>query len=76
MSPKISYSVLYKINDNGKDHIFSKLFREELEDAFSKTMGDNCMSKNRGDAAFFTKYSFTLDDNKVHFNYAVRGMWP
>ena len=50
---------------------FSKLFWEELEDAFNITIGDNFMAKRRVDGIFFSQCSFTLDDDKVYFNYGA-----
>ena len=69
MPPKIFYRVLQKIDEYGKDMHFSKLFWEEMEDAFNITMGDNFMAKRHTDDTSFSQYSVTLDDNKVHFNY-------
>ena len=51
---------------------FSKLFWEELEDAFNTSMGDNFMAKSRRDNASSHQYSITLDDDKVRFNYGAK----
>ena len=72
MPPTIFYRVLRKIDEYGKDMHFSKLFWEELKDVFNTTMGDNFMAKSCHDKASFHQYSFTLDDDKVHFNYGAK----
>ena len=72
MPHKILYKVLWKIDGYRNDMRFSKLFWEELEDAFNKAMGDNYMSERYFDGESFSQYSFTLDDDKVHFNYGAK----
>ena len=72
MTPKTIYKVLCKIDEYGKDLHLPNLFREELEDTFNKTMGDNLMPKSHVNTASFSQYSFTLDDNKMHFNYGAK----
>ena len=72
MPPKIFYKVLNMMDSYGKDKQFAKLFWEELEDAFNKTMGDNFIKMSRDDAGTFPRYAFTLDDDKVNFNFGSK----
>ncbi len=69
MEPKLFYRVLHRIDDYGKNEMFSRRFWEELEDAVNSVMVKHFVPKKAGSS--LSKLTLTYDDDKIHFSYGA-----